>query len=97
MDKVFVKHIFDKIAYFHFLAGGDEKSQTARMLLKKGEIVSSQEKGLLEQYFLSLLSDKKASVSIGIISNNTLTVSFSGFTKDEFNNIENILKEMIPK
>ncbi|MBD3359123.1 MAG: hypothetical protein GF365_00220 [Candidatus Buchananbacteria bacterium] len=97
MDKALVNPVFNKIAYFHFLAGGDDTSQTARMPLKKGEMVSPQEKGLLEQYFLSLLSDKKARVSIGIISNNTLTVSFSGFTKNEFNDIENILKEMIQK
>lgn len=84
MDKALVEHVFNKIAYFHFLAGGDDISQTARMPLKKGKIISPQEKGLLEQYFLSLLSDKKARVSIGIISNNTLTVSFSGFTKNEF-------------
>ncbi len=97
MDIELVNQIFSKIAYFHFLAGGNDENQTLRMPLKKGQTISEQEKGLLQQYFLSLLANPESSASIGIVGSDTITVRVSGFTKSELENIENILKENIKK
>ncbi len=97
MDIALVSHILAKIRYFHFLAGGDEKRETARMVLKKDQTISEQEKGLLTQYFLSLMSARESSVIINRVGQDTITVRLSGFTKKELDNIERLLKENIKK
>lgn len=93
MDIALVAHILAKIQHFHFLSGGTGESQTLRIMLKNGQEISEQEKGLLEQFILSLLSPDHAEVSSRIVSGNTIVVSLSGFGEEDLEKIKTNLRE----